>query len=284
MMDDAKDKALMNLQHRGDARKTTARGYAMAGLLVSLAVMGVLMSVAMPVWRQAAQREKEAELVFRGEQYARAIGLFSRKNGGAFPPNLDILVEQRFLRRKFKDPMLKDGEFLPLYADSQRGDQPTAREGQTGANRQSESSFTALGGQGRATFQVTPAQSGRGTLGPRGGVIGVASQSKEKSIRLYKGRGQYDQWQFIYIPVSTQPGAAPPGGGTGPGLPGGVPGQPGRPGQRPGTGPPGRPRRGEGEEIIFEFDRRRGSPDGPPGRRIFEVGPRPPGRPGRPPD
>ena len=44
----------------------------MAALLVSLAVMAVLMSVAMPVWRHEAQREKEAELVFRGQQYVRA--------------------------------------------------------------------------------------------------------------------------------------------------------------------------------------------------------------------
>ena len=37
-------------------------GYAMAALLVALAVMAVLMSVALPVWRHEAQREKEAEL------------------------------------------------------------------------------------------------------------------------------------------------------------------------------------------------------------------------------
>ena len=55
------------------------RGYAMAALLVSLAVMSVLMSVALPAWRHEAQREKEAELVFRGEQYARAIALYRAK-------------------------------------------------------------------------------------------------------------------------------------------------------------------------------------------------------------
>ena len=47
------------------------RGYAMAALLVSIGVMMLLMSVAMPVWRTQAQREKEAELIFRGEQIAR---------------------------------------------------------------------------------------------------------------------------------------------------------------------------------------------------------------------
>ena len=56
------------------------RGYAMAALLVTLAIMGILLTILMPVWRHEAQREKEAELVFRGEQYARAVALFKFKN------------------------------------------------------------------------------------------------------------------------------------------------------------------------------------------------------------
>src|SRR4029077_20400135 len=87
----AKDFTLMELQ--GQA---SHRGYAMAALLVSLGVMAVLMTAALPVWRQEMQREKEAELVFRGESYARAIARFQRKMGpGVYPATLDILVEQR---------------------------------------------------------------------------------------------------------------------------------------------------------------------------------------------
>ena len=67
---------------RGQARsgRLDEGGYAMAALLVMLAVMTVLMSVAMPVWRHEAQREKEEELVFRGLQYVRAIRLYQAKN------------------------------------------------------------------------------------------------------------------------------------------------------------------------------------------------------------
>ena len=50
----------------------------MAALLVSLAVMSVLMTAALPAWRHQAKREKEAELVFRGEQYVRAIRLWEK--------------------------------------------------------------------------------------------------------------------------------------------------------------------------------------------------------------
>jgi len=71
----------------------------MAALLVGLAIMGVLMSVVLPVWSHAAKREREAELIFRGEQYTRAIELYQRQFVGAYPPDLDTLVDQRFLRR-----------------------------------------------------------------------------------------------------------------------------------------------------------------------------------------
>src|SRR5262249_40125516 len=46
-------------------------GYAMAVLLVSLSVAAVLLTAAMPVWKQMATREEEEELVFRGQQYVR---------------------------------------------------------------------------------------------------------------------------------------------------------------------------------------------------------------------
>ena len=90
-------------------------GYAMAALLVALSIMAVMLTVVMPVWKQTAQREKEEELVFRGKQYVHAIGLFQRKFANAYPPNIDVLVEQRFLRKKFKDPITND-DFVPIPA------------------------------------------------------------------------------------------------------------------------------------------------------------------------
>ena len=51
----------------------------MAAIIVGMAVMAVVMTAAMPVWKQMVQREKEEELVFRGEQYAHAIGMFQRR-------------------------------------------------------------------------------------------------------------------------------------------------------------------------------------------------------------
>lgn len=238
----------------------------MAVLLVGLAVMGILMSVAMPAWRKAVQREKEAELVFRGEQYARAIGLFQRKYAGAFPTSVDMLVEQRFLRRKYKDPMTKDGEFQILYQL-----QAAATPGQgTPASR-------TLGGPTTPLTPPTAPQSvpgqtsvfGAGTVGPRGGIIGVTSKSAEQSMRLYNGRSRYNEWQFVYSAVST-----------GIGVPGGVgPGGAGRPGMP--TGPGGKPTPPGGEGRPFTpggF----GQPGSRPGSPGTVSSPAQPGRPIRP--
>ena len=56
----------------------TVRRGALA-LLIAMSIAAVMMTVAMPVWKHAGQREKEEELVFRGKQYVHAIGMFQRK-------------------------------------------------------------------------------------------------------------------------------------------------------------------------------------------------------------
>ena len=132
-----KDNNLMGLPSGPD--RGAERGYAMAALLIALAIMAILLTIAMPVWRHEARREKEAELVFRGEQYARAIALFKFKNANipnAVPPSIDFLVQNRFLRKKYKDPMTKDGEFVLIGGGStQAGMNPAAGASQPGASQ-----------------------------------------------------------------------------------------------------------------------------------------------------
>ena len=73
----------------------------MVALLVALSIMGIMLSVALPAWNTRARREKETELIFRGQQYARAIALFQRKYGNASPPTIDVLITEHFLRKKY---------------------------------------------------------------------------------------------------------------------------------------------------------------------------------------
>lgn len=226
----------------------------MAALLVAMSIMAIMLTVAMPVWKQISQREKEEELVFRGRQYARAIGLFGRKYANASPPNINVLVDQKFLRRKYKDPITQD-DFQPLLA-GQSGGGATLQAGRSGqiANTQ----VTNTGGR---QIGINPTGTpGTATLA---GIIGVTSKSKDKSIRLYNGRAHYNEWAFVYTPPAQTPGA---GGAPGTAAPGQT-GQPGRGQQGPG-GAGGRGNNPDGRGG-------RGGP-GAPG------GPRGPGGPGGP--
>ena len=203
------------------------RGYAMAALLIGMSVMAVLMTVAMPVWKQAAIREKEAELVFRGEQYKRAIDLFQRKSGpGTIPPSLDILVDQKFLRKKYKDPITGQ-DFDLISPNTAAAGTPNAPPGRGGPPPS----------RGNTSSQQPQPLSGRssqpgGTIGVMGGIVGVVSKSKATSIRLYNGRNHYNEWQFVFVARQQTPGAGGPGGPGGAGQRGGPGGQ----GQRGGPG------------------------------------------------
>lgn len=196
------------------------RGYAMAALLVGMSVMAVLMGALLPVWTTMATREKEAELVFRGTQYARAIGLFQRKFANTPPPTIDILVEQRFLRKKYKDPITND-DFQPLYANQAL--MPGGPTGSAGSGPQSNQQRS--GGQ-----VIQPGFGGTGATAA-GGIIGVTSKSKETSLRVYNGRSRYNEWAFVHVQTSQRPGQPGPGAA--------APGMQGGPNQRP--GPQGQP-------------------------------------------
>ena len=160
----------------------------MGSLLVGLAIMSVLMSIALPVWNQFAQREREAELVFRGEQYVRAVELYERAYAGALAPDVRTLVEQRFLRRAYMDPMTKDGDFRVVYQTEVSGFITGTESG-------------LLPGQaaGNTSVQSSPEFGQRRSVseGIRGGVIGVVSESPDASIRLYKGAKKYNEWRFV---------------------------------------------------------------------------------------
>ncbi|MGH9218934.1 MAG: hypothetical protein ACRD1W_06510 [Vicinamibacterales bacterium] len=228
------------------------RGYAMVALLVGMSVMAVLMGALLPVWTTMAKREKEAELVFRGNQYARAIGLFQRKFANTPPPTIDVLVEQRFLRKKYKDPITND-DFQPLYAN-----QAMTPIGPSGQQQQGQQRGTSAAPGGQLI------QPGFGATGATaaGGIIGVTSKSKDTSLKVFNGRTRYNEWAFVHVQTSQRPGQ--PGGG---GPPGGQRGnqRPGPGGQQPGPSPFGMPP---------NPNQRQGMPPQPPG---FGIRPPMPG-------
>ncbi len=144
----------------------------MVAMLISLAVGAIWMSAALPSWRQQAIREKEAELIFRGEQYARAIYLYRTKNNGAQPQSLDQLVQQRYLRKKYLDP-ITGKDFVPI------------------------ATATGQGGQGGGTLPFAGA-----------GIFGVRSTSNDESIKIYRNATIYSQWDFDWPAAAQKAGRA----------------------------------------------------------------------------
>jgi type II secretory pathway pseudopilin PulG len=230
------------------------RGYAMAALLVGLSVMAVLMSMALPAWSHMARREKEEELIWRGQQYARAVGLFMRKFANTYPPTLDVLVEQRFLRKKYKDPITdSDFQIIPAGGQSMPGmtGPGASTPGQIvgrGATPQMQSAFAGIG-RGQSTGAQPSGGAAGGTAQGGGlnlGIQGVVSKSKDASIKIYNGRQKYNEWTFVYLQTAQRiaPGGA--GGAQTPGGRGNMPGRggPGQGGFPGGAGVPGRGGRG----------------------------------------
>jgi type II secretory pathway pseudopilin PulG len=159
-------------------------GFVMVALLIGIAISAVWMSALLPSWHQQQTREREAELIFRGEQYARAIYLYRQRNNQAPPPNVDTLVSQRYLRKKYLDPM-------------------------TGKD------FLIVGG-------ITTVQGGRGVPGPApgastqtAGITGVRSTSNETSIVLYRNQTTYSQFPFDWNLEAQRSGTILPPGGRG---------------------------------------------------------------------
>jgi len=252
-------------------------GYAMVALLVAMSVMAIALSTAMPVFSTVARREREAELVFRGEQYARAIAMFQRKYGNALPPDVNVLIDQKFLRKKYKDPITGDdfrfmGPGSPELAqalsttpqqalDAARGRGAGGRgvtpqgTGAQGATRGATQGF----GRGTGSTGTTTMPAGRGPLTAAGqaasaqaagGIVAVASKSTETSFRLYNGKSKYNEWIFMAVSATTAAGgrgAQAPGarggaaGGRGGTLPGGRGARPGGRGPLPGGGGPTSP-------------------------------------------
>jgi type II secretory pathway pseudopilin PulG len=278
--------------------RTGADGFAMAALLVAMTIMAIVMTVALPVWHTAMRREREAELIFRGQQYARAVMLYQRRFPGAAPPNLDILINEHLLRKKYKDPITNDDFQLVGAADalalqgpsgggppglSTPGSPPRPGSG-TGTNtgagtasslRPGASTGSPFGGGGQsATTSAArpgdqlasafgrPSASAPGTAA--GGIMGVVSKSKDTSLRLYNGRNKYNEWVFVATQTSVQAGTGALGGAAGARGRGQQPGanNPNAP-NAPGASPFGLGGRGRGQQ-----DGGRGFPprgDGPGG-------------------
>ncbi len=94
------------------------RGAMLLAVLFMMAIMVITALAVAPAFLQQAKRDREEELIHRGTEYARAVKKYYKKFG-RYPANLEQLENTnqiRFLRRRYKDPLAKDGQWKLLRA------------------------------------------------------------------------------------------------------------------------------------------------------------------------
>lgn len=144
------------IQAMGQARRRQ-RGFILALLLALITASGILLSRAMPSVVAEVQRDREAELIFRGEAIRNAMRRYKAMTGN-YPVKLEDLmkIRPRILRKLYKDPMTPDGEWDIITA-------------------------------------VQPGASGNTQGLP---IAAIRSHSQKDSYRIYQGKTLYSDWIF----------------------------------------------------------------------------------------
>jgi len=104
------------------AARTRQAGFTYLGLLLAVALMGLLLTVAARVWSVTEQREREEQLLFAGDAIRLAIGSYYA-HGHRYPNTIkDLLTDDRspvplrHLRRVYLDPMTNGTEWQLVLA------------------------------------------------------------------------------------------------------------------------------------------------------------------------
>jgi type II secretory pathway pseudopilin PulG len=157
-------------------------GFTYLGLLFAIAFIGLLMASAGQVWHTTAQREREEDLLFVGEQFSQAIAAYRLATPGQpkqYPRSLEDLVEDKrwpvprhHLRKIFVDPMtgrkqwglIRGGDQITgVYSLGEgrpikQGNFPPGADSFAGAKTYQEWRFVATPDNGGAAGQAVPAE------------------------------------------------------------------------------------------------------------------------------
>lgn len=157
------------------------RGFTYLTILFIVAIMGIGLALVGEMWHTAVVRDKEAELLYAGNQYRNAIARYYIAGPQQYPRSLSDLLKdprkpgiERYLRKLYRDPVTDgdwgivkapDGGIMGVHSVSEDKPRKTAR------------------------FKLRD-----------GGFAGAAS---------------YSDWKFVYVPERTQKSNAPAAGRSG---------------------------------------------------------------------
>ncbi|MGH9345394.1 MAG: pilus assembly FimT family protein [Terriglobia bacterium] len=222
---------------RAPSPPSRSAGYALVALMIMVAVLLVSLTAALPSLYQAGQREREAEAIFRGDQYARATYLFYRKFG-RYPTSVKDLLNTdgiRFLREPYRDPLSRDGRWRFIHAVNggiliDSWNQTTLVPGLANGGASASGSAAASSTVGSSSNNVAPGSTAgagnaangkpkhppsacdaKGDNSPDQSnnssyqtgtlmgafIVGVAPCSSSQSIRVLDHQDHYDHWEFL---------------------------------------------------------------------------------------
>jgi type II secretory pathway pseudopilin PulG len=193
------------------------RGFTLVALLAMMALLALFALAAAPRVQQQAQREREKEAIFRGEQVADAIRSYYRYRGAqgvnALPTSMDQLLEgiprgtkklQILRSEAAHDPLSSDGEWRLIGPTS--SDFSGFLESLTvyggGVPPVPRQEFASLATLLPRMTNVIDTDTGNAPGGESsssdtsGPFIGVASRSQRNSVIAYYGIERHDNWIF----------------------------------------------------------------------------------------
>jgi type II secretory pathway pseudopilin PulG len=169
-------------------------GYTLIVCVIAITLLSIAVATALPLLSGQIKREKEAELVFRGLQYAEAVRVFQRRFGRPPTTLAELMdVRPRSIRQLWKDPMTEDGKWVVLVSGVQGQGQ-----GQGQQQPPPQGSDTAEENELEGTAQQPP-------TGP---IIGVRSRSNKESMRNFFGATSYATWRFTVDLLAVRPPGA----------------------------------------------------------------------------
>ena len=212
-------------------------GFVYLWALFAVVLAGIVMAGAGQVWQAKAQREKEAELLYVGEQFRKAIMSYYNTGTKQFPESLEELLEdkraaavKRHLRKIYKDPLTNTTEW-GIIEESSASNNVTPNANPASGNNPALNSNAATGNNPVFNAQSTPGSSAAPGSNPAASssstpgsampnssptssnidkrIIGVYSLSEKKPIKKdkfpehfakFSEAVTYRDWKFIYKP------------------------------------------------------------------------------------
>lgn len=216
-----------------DSRRRTEGGFTFLAVLVALFVVAVLLLEAAEPATVIMRRQREAELIFRGEAYVEAIRLYQSEHGGTYPTKLKQLIEQgpkrhRYIRQLYRNPFDPEGKWgllapgvtvLKPKVPKEKGSSSDIFPNDS-SEQQPQQGQISPGPQNQGGIQ-TPGQPGM----PPGGqvlpfkldgqegqpILGVYAKVDQDAFAEYRGKKNIGEWFFSPLVIPPPPPPVPPG-------------------------------------------------------------------------